>query len=240
MEMSRPVRSYGELRPEGDRHPYLSARALRIDASLRRQRLLQVLAASCLVLAAALLVAVVALVRSRGGERIVPYLVRVEADGAVAGVRPLTEPARATEAMVRHALGLFVINARTVTSDRAAQRQLILRAYDYATGRAVGVLNDYFRSHPPFARAATETVTPRLTSLLYLADRDVYEVHWSEDVRNLQGAIVGRQTWRALLTVTSEPPDSPQAALANPLGIKVEDLDWTRLAPTDSPKEPTS
>jgi len=233
VDESRPMRSFGELRPGDVGHPYLSARALRVDASLRRQRLLVGLAGATVVLALALAVAVVALVGLSGEQRIVPYLVRVEGDGAVAGVEPLRERAQASEAMVRHALGLFIVNARTVTTDRVAQRRLILRAYDYAAGRAGGGLNDHYRAHPPFSRAARTTVTPTLTSLLYLSERDVYEVHWTEAVRNLNGAVVERETWRALLTVTIEPPEAVEEALVNPLGIRVADLDWTRLSPTD-------
>lgn len=231
---SRPIRSFGELRPGDDRHPYLSARSHRIDASLRRQRLLQVLAGAVVGLSLALLLAVVGLLAAGDDLRVVPYLVRVGDDGSVSGVEPLREPAEPTEAMVRHALGLFVVNARTVTTDETAQRRLILRAYDYAAGRAVGYLNDHYRSHPPFARADRTTVTPTLTSLLYLSERDVYEVLWVEEVRNLSGGLVERETWRALLTVTVEPPEDVEDALVNPLGIKVADLDWTRLTPTDS------
>jgi type IV secretion system protein TrbF len=233
----RPVVSYPELRGEGDLHPYLSARAGRIDASVRRQGLLRVLAVGSAALSVALLVAVVALLRMGGDPELVPYLVQVDGDGAVVEVDALTRGSAAvepTEAMVRHALGLFVVNSRTVTTDRVAQRRLILRAYDYASGRAVGVLNDHYRSTPPFSRAARTTVTPTLTSLLYLSERDVYEVLWTEAVRNLNGALVERQTWRALLTVTIDPPEAVEDALANPLGIKVADLDWTRLTPTDS------
>lgn len=230
----RRVVSYPELRGGGDLHPYLSARAARIDASARRQRLLQVLAVGSAALSVALLVALVALVVAGGDPEIVPYLVHADRDGAVVEVEPLTEAAEPTEAMVRHALGLFVVNSRTVTTDRVAQRRLILRAYDYAAGRAVGVLNDHYRETPPFSRAARTTVTPTLTSLLYLSERDVYEVHWTEAVRNLNGALVERQTWRALLTVTIDPPEAVEEALANPLGIKMADLDWTRLTPTDS------
>lgn len=232
---SRPVRSFGELRPGDDRHPYLSARSHRIDASLRRQRLLQVLAGVTVVLALALLLAVVGLLSASDEPRLVPYLVKTAEDGSVSGVEPLTESAESaepTEAMVRHALGLFVVNARTVTSDETAQRRLILRAYQYAAGRAVGVLNSHYRAHPPFARADRTTVTPTLTSLLYLSERDVYEVLWAEEIRNVNGALVERETWRALLTVTVEPPETVEEALVNPLGIKVADLDWTRLAPT--------
>lgn len=233
----RPAVSYPELRGEGDLHPYLSARAGRIDASARRQRLLRVLAVASAALSVALLVAVVALLRLGGEPELVPYLVQVDGEGAVVEVDALSGGSAAvepTEAMVRHALGLFVVNARTVTTDRVAQRRLILRAYDYAAGRAVGVLNDHYRSTPPFSRAARTTVTPTLTSLLYLSERDVYEVLWTEAVRNLNGALVERQTWRALLTVTIDPPEAVEEALANPLGIKVADLDWTRLTPTDS------
>lgn len=227
---SRPVRSYRDLPTPRRQHPYLSPRATRIDASIRRQRLLQVLAVTTLVLGAALLVALLALAAARKDHTVTPYLVRVDGDGAVTGVKPLTEKARPDRAMIQNALRLFLLNARTVTSDEVAQRNLILRAYGYATGRAVGILNDYYRSHPPFARSGRTTVTPRITSFLRLSERNVFQVEWSEEVRNANGALLEETPWRAILTVAVEPPGSIADALVNPLGIRVTDLDWTPLA----------
>lgn len=230
-DSSRPVRSYRDLPAPPREHPYLSPRATRIDASLRRQRLLQILALSTLLLAAGLALAVV-LLATRDEHTVTPYLVKVDDEGAVDGVEALSEPAEPTRPMIHHALRLFVLNARTVTSDRTAQRRLILRAYGYASGRAVGLLNDYYREHPPFSRAERATVTPRITSFLKLSERHVYQVEWVEEVRNLNGALLDQEPWRALLTVSIEPPDSIDDALVNPLGIRISDLDWTPL-PTD-------
>jgi type IV secretion system protein VirB5 len=233
MPTTQPIRSYGDLRPGDDRHPYLAPRELRVHASMRRQRLLQVLALVSLLLAGGLVAAVAGLLAARDDHSVTPYLVRVRDDGEVVGVDPLNRPAEPTRPMIHHALRLFVLNSRTVTSDRVAQRQLILRAYAYASGRGTAVLNDYYRATPPFSRATRATVTPRITSFLRLSDRDVYQVEWVEEVRNLHGALVEEQPWRALLTVTVEPPDAIAEALVNPLGIRVSDLDFQPLATTD-------
>lgn len=238
MSHATPIRSADEVHPDPASHPYLAARALRVNASMRRQHLLQILAVLALLLAAGLTVSVGFLVTSREDRHITPYLVRVRDDGAVLGVDPLTKPAEPNRAMVEHALRLFILNARTVTTDRAAQRQLILRSYAYATGRATAILNSFYRQHPPFARAERASVTPALESFLRLSDRDVYQVQWSEDVRNLNGALVETQHWRALLTVTVEPPESIDDALVNPLGIKVSDLDWTETIETNTGATP--
>lgn len=232
---SRPVVSYRDLPAPPREHPYLSPRALRIDASARRQRLLQILAASTLVLAGALLVALAALAAARDTHEVTPYLVRVDDDGAVTGVQPLTEEAHPDRPMIQNAIRLFILNSRTVTTDRVAQRHLILRAYAYAGGRAVGLLNDYYRAHPPFARPDRTTATPRITSFLRLNEDDVFQVEWTEEIRNASGALVGEEPWRALLTVSVEPPGSIADALVNPLGIRVVDLDWTPLVTGPSP-----
>lgn len=233
-QSSQPIRSYDELASAERAHPYLDARALRVNASLRRQRILQVLAVTCLLLAAGLVAAMAVLVLARDDLTVTPYLVHVNDDGAVVAVNPLTEPATPDRAMVDHALRLFLLNSRTVTSDRTAQRQLILRAYAYAAGRAVGILNDYYRENPPFSRATRATVTPRITSFLRLSDRDVVQVEWVEEVRNLNGALLEEQPWRAIFTVTVDPPQDIAQALINPLGIKVSDLDFQPLATTDN------
>lgn len=238
MTTNRSIQPFEPASGDASPHPYLHPRTLRVDASLRRQRLLQILAIATVLLAATVLALGYALFDARDDHTVIPYLVHVEDDGAVAGVQPVTTPAEPTRPMVHHALRLFILNARTVTTDRVAQRQLILRAYAYASNRAVGVLNDFYRTTPPFSRASRTTVTPRITSFLRLSDRDIYQVEWTEEVRNLNGAVVDEEAWRALLTITVEPPDSIDEALDNPLGILVEDLDWTPLSDSDHRSQP--
>lgn len=219
----------------GEDNPYLAVRADRTNAYLALRRALRVAWAFGGVLLALDLGLVVAYVRAAESIRVVPYIVRVDGAGQTLGVEPAETAAEPDRAMVQHAVRLFLLNARTVSSDRDVQRRLLTDAYAFADGRAVGTLNDWFSKHPPFSRAERETVTPRITSFLRLGDGDVYQVQWDEERRGLAGNRTTSESWRALVTVRVEPPEAIEDRLTNPLGIKVVDLDWTPLAPEDRP-----
>lgn len=232
-----PVRSsdevLGDRPPETPAHPYLQARHLRIDRD-RAQALMIRWGGIALVLSLALVVAlVVVLLWQSRSSRLIPYVVQVDDGGTILDTELLEDQQGPPDrAILMRELRSFILNARTITSDRAAQRELILETYAYAAGRAVGILNDSYRQNPPFATATRSTVTPRITSVLEVSD-DVWQIDWTETERNLQGAVTERTDWRALLTVATRPPDDVEEALANPLGIRVVDLDWTPVA-TDS------
>lgn len=235
--LSAPIVSSTELRPEGSpAHPYLGVRADRAHAyeGLRRSR--SVAWGVTWGLLGLLAILLIGFVRQAGQNRVLPYVVRVDGNGQTVGAELVTAAAAEPDrAMVQHALRLFLLNVRTVTTDAAAQRRLVTDAYAFAGGRATGFLNDWFSQHPPFARASRETVTPRITSFLQLGERDVYEVQWYEERRDLVGSRVERESWRALLTVAVEPPEDLEISLVNPLGIRVVDLDWTQVAEVSSP-----
>jgi type IV secretion system protein VirB5 len=215
----------------GENNPYLAVRADRTNAYLALRRALRMawwFAGGLLVLDLGL---VVAYVRAAESIRVVPYIVRVDGAGQTLGVEPAEVAAEPDRAMVQHAVRLFLLNSRTITSDRAVQRRLLADAYAFADGRAVGYLNDWFSKNPPFSRAELASVTPRITSFLRLGDGEVYQVQWDEERRTAAGNRTTTESWRALVTVRVEPPNAIADRLTNPLGIKVVDLDWTPLAP---------
>jgi type IV secretion system protein TrbF len=221
----------------GEGNPYLAVRADRTNAYLALRRALRVAWAFGGVLLLLDVGLVVAYVRAAESIRVVPYIVRVDGAGQTLGVEPAEVAAEPDRAMVQHAVRLFLLNARTVTSDRTVQRRLLSDAYAFADGRAVGYLNDWFSKHPPFSRAELGSVTPRITSFLRLGDGDVYQVQWDEERSTLAGHRTTTESWRGLVTVRVEPPETLEDRLTNPLGIKVVDLDWTPLSPEPNPRQ---
>lgn len=229
-----PTLASSEVLAPGAAAHYLRARELRADRyldlarSIRNTRVLNaVLVATNLALAAAAVV-------FAGRQEVVPYVVEVDRTGAAVAVAPAERAAAPSEEALRYTLGLYFQNLRTVTVDQQLQERLILEVYDRARGRAVALLNDWYRRNSPFARAERTTVSPQVHSILALGeDRSTWQVQWTEDHRDLSGLRVRRETWQATARLVTDPPDRPEEVASNPFGIHVTHFDWTRIDTED-------
>lgn len=225
-----PVVASGELMdPDGS--PYREVRFERSNLQAERARALaraQWLAVG-LVLIVVLLSA--GLIHHANRSKLVPYVVEVDRHGAAAAFGPAEELTRPDRRMILHVLGLWVRSTRTVTVDRAELRRQLERAYAHTGGRAVGLLNEWYRRQPPFARAEEESVSvAEIESILSLGEgEERFRIQWSEEIREPGGALRRRELWQALVTVAVDPPEAVDEVLENPLGIKVTDFDWQRL-----------
>lgn len=215
-------------------HPYLDARRLRAHAYLDLAKSL----ANYRILAALLLAANLALTGGLLAQsrrtRITPYVVHLDQHGQAVAFRPADRLADPGRALRVHELSRWVRNVRTVTLDRAVQRHMVLTAYAYSGGRAVALLNSWFRAEPPFARAERGTVNVQVTSVLALpGSDDAWQVQWTESHHSLHGGLVAEERWQALVTLDLEPPARVEEVLTNPLGLRVVDFDWIRLPDTE-------
>lgn len=235
-----PAASSRDLRGSGaPDHPYLGARRLRAHAyldlakSLTNYRLL-----AALLLAANLALTAGLLAQSRR-TRITPYVVHLDQHGQAVAFRPADQLADPGRALRVHELSRWLRNVRTVTLDRAVQRHMVLTGYAYTGGRAVTLLNTWYRAEPPFARAERGTVTVQVTSVLALpGSDDAWQVQWTETQRDLHGGLAAEERWQALVTLDLEPPARVEEVLTNPLGLRVVDFDWTRLPASASEGAP--
>jgi type IV secretion system protein TrbF len=211
-----------------DLNPYVEARREWNDRYLdlvRARRWWQVAAVSELVLVATLGGGLVALSLQ---HKTVPYVVEVDSLGAAVAVKPADAAGRPTdERIVRYQLAAFIRGARTVMTDRTAMKRSFEQVYAYARGPARVFLDDHYRTNNPFETAKTYTVSAAVTSLLQVSDRS-WQVRWSEEQRSLDGALLGRSNWEAVLTVEMAPPTTADAIQANPFGLYVTEIRWTK------------
>jgi type IV secretion system protein TrbF len=210
-----------------DSNPYVEARREWNDRYLdlvRARRWWQITAVAELVLMGVL----------SGGlalslqHKTVPYVVEVDTLGAATAVKPADAAPRPThERIMRYQLVAFIRGARTVMTDRAAMKRTLDQVYAYARGSARTFLDDHYRANNPFEVAKTYTVLPAVTSLLQLSDRS-WQVRWSEEQRGLDGVLLGRSQWEAVLSVETVPPTKADAIQANPFGLYVTEIRWTK------------
>ena len=93
-------------------------------------------------------------------------------------------------------------------------------------GLPVATLNDYARSNDPFAKVGKQQVAVDVSSVIR-ASGDSFRVAWSER-RYQDGALADTTRWTAILTIVVQAPHDAEKLRANPLGIYVNAISWSR------------
>jgi len=220
-----------------DNNPYLSARRTwndHVSGLAHSRRMWQLVALSSLLI---LLVAVAGIIAIGAQSKFVPYVVKVDKLGDAVAVSRAEQAAPVDPRVIQSQVGAFIQSARMVTPDVALQRQAIFRVYAMLEAHqpAMGKMNDYLNATPeasPMARAAKETVTVEISSVLPQT-ADTWQVDWVETVRDRDGNVTTPPAkMRALVTVHVIQPStstSEKQIQQNPLGIYVQDYTWSRV-----------
>jgi type IV secretory pathway TrbF-like protein len=170
-------------------------------------------------------------------SKFIPLVFQQDKDGNTLSVTRADRLPPATMIDFRSAVANFIISLRLVTPDIDLQRKAVLQTYSYlaTSDPAIQKVNDYLKSNSdanPFVRAATETVSIEIRSVLQQS-KDSWQIDWQESVRDRTGALKeAPYMMRALVTVYQNPPTSDDTnveALHNPHFIFVRDYNWSKL-----------
>lgn len=168
---------------------------------------------------------------------ITPYVVEVTSAGEVRAVGPATEHYRPTDAQIGHYLSEFLSNVRSLSIDPIVLRQNWLKVYEAVTDRGAAKLNEYARTNNPFGRVGRESIAIDVTTVVRASDSS-FQLRWIER-RYVNGTINATETWTAILTLVMQPPHDEERIRKNPLGIYVDDFDWSReIRSNPTPGEP--
>lgn len=115
---------------------------------------------------------------------------------------------------------------RAISLDPVVVRDNWLAAYDYTTDRGAAFLNEHARANDPFAKVGKETATVEIESIVRASERS-FQVQWMER-RYVNGSLAGSERWTAILTVVLQAPNTEAKLRANPLGIYVDGISWSR------------
>lgn len=220
----RPSSRYG-VTPEPVT-PYQKAAQVwdeRIGSARVQARNWRLMALGCLTLSAGLSAALV-WQSTRGG--VVPYVVEVDRLGAARAVAPAPAEYRPTDPQIAWHLARFVENVRQLPADPIMLRQNWLRAYDFATDRGAAALNDHARIADPFARLGNTQVAVEISSVIR-ASESSFRIAWIER-RYVNGQLAATERWTAILTVAIQRPRDADRLRANPLGVYVHAINWSR------------
>ncbi|TDR33881.1 conjugal transfer protein TrbF [Aquamicrobium defluvii] len=220
----RPTTHYGKV-PEPET-PYQRAAQVwdeRIGSARVQARNWRYMAFGSLILAAGF---AGALVWQSARGTVVPWVVQVDNLGHAQALAPAAADYRPTDPQIAFHLGRFIEQVRALPADAIVVRQNWLRAYEFTTDRGAAALNDYARSNDPFTRVGRQQVAVEVSSIIR-ASPDSFRVAWTE--RHYEnGQLSTTERWTAILTIVIQSPRDAERLRANPLGIYVNAINWSR------------
>ncbi|QSR17250.1 conjugal transfer protein TrbF [Novosphingobium sp. KA1] len=220
----RPATHYGKSpQPET---PYQRAAQVwddRIGSARVQARNWRFMAFGSLALSAGLSAALVW--QSTSGS-IVPWVVQVDKLGQAQAVAPAVADYRPTDPQIAFHLARFIEQVRAIPADAIIVRQNWLRAYEFTTQAGALALNDYARANDPFTKVGKQQIAVEVSSVIR-ASPDSFRVAWTER-RYQDGSLASTERWSAILTVVVQTPRDPEKLRANPLGIYVNAINWSK------------
>ena len=220
----RPSTHYGKS-PEPETPYQKAAQAWdeRIGSARVQARNWRLMAFGSLILSAGF---ASALVWQSARGTVVPWVVQVDNIGQAQTVAPANADYRPTDPQIAFHLGRFIEQVRAIPADAIIVRQNWLRAYEWTTDRGAAALNDYARANDPFAKVGRQQVAVEVSSVIR-ASPNSFRVAWTE--RHFEnGQLSTTERWTAILTIVIQPPRDAERLRANPLGIYVNAISWSR------------
>lgn len=157
---------------------------------------------------------------------VVPWVVQVDKLGQAQAVAPASADYRPTDPQIAFHLARFIEEVRSIPADAIIVRQNWLRAYDFTTQAGALALNDYARANDPFTKVGKTQIAVDVSSVIR-ASPDSFRVAWVQ--RTYQdGSLASTERWTAILTVVVQVPRDAEKLRANPLGIYVTAINWSK------------
>ena len=159
-------------------------------------------------------------------SRVTPYIVQVDKLGEVQAVGPAIQSYQPTDAEIAWYLARFVTDVRALSSDPVVVRKNWLEAYDYATDHGAVFLNQFAQTNDPFKAVGERTVSVQIASVVRISDKS-FQVKWVEQTYE-HDALAKTEHWTAVLSVITQQPNTAEVLRKNPLGLYVNELNWSR------------
>lgn len=157
---------------------------------------------------------------------IATFVVPIDKYGRPGRIEVAGQSYKASTAETGYFLADWVTRTRSKSIDAIVIRDNWTAAYRFVAGSAIGQLNDYAKTHDPFANAGAQAVSVEIVSVLARSP-NTYQVQWRETTFD-QGATRATENWTGLFTAKINAPKNEAELRANPLGIYITSFQWSR------------
>ncbi len=209
-------------------NPYLTGRREwmeRYGSLIAQVRRWQLTGIASLVVAG---IAVIGAVTLAHRHQYVPYLIELEPAGAVRQSSILVAGVEMKPAYYKSHLAQWIQLVRSVWTDGAAQKMAVQKVFASLQRRDQAFLFVSNFCQDNWKRASRENVSVEIIGEpLPITDKS-WQVEWREIVRSAIGEELRSEEWKATLEIYTVRHSSRETLLANPLGIYVRSVDWTR------------
>lgn len=159
-------------------------------------------------------------------SRVTPFVVEVDKMGEVQAVAPAIKHYQPTDAEIAWTLSRFISDVRALPLDPVLVRKDWLEAYGFAAEHAADFLNAYASGNNPFKHVGKRSVSVDVTSVVRASDTS-FQVKWTEEAYRAD-TLTSTTRWTAILGITVKPPTTEAVLRANPLGLYVTSIAWSR------------
>lgn len=131
---------------------------------------------------------------------------------------------------VKYFISQFIGFVRSVPSDPVLIKQNWLKSYAFLRHDAANLLNDLTNKdeNSPLKRIGQQTVIIKPISVVQVAGTNSYQARWEETIYDNNGLAKERYVMNGVFTVEMSPPTDEAALTQNPLGLFIENFQWSR------------
>ena len=195
----------------------------RIGSARVRARNWRMMAFGSLLLSAGL---ASALIWQSARGTVTPWVVQIDKLGQAQAIAPAIADYKPTDPQIAFHLAHFIEDVRSIPADAVILRQQWLRAYDFTTDRGASALNDFARTHDPFANLGKTQIAVDVSSVIR-ASPDSFRISWTQR-RYENGQLTATERWTAILSIILQTPHDPERLRKNPLGVYVIAIHWSK------------
>lgn len=146
--------------------------------------------------------------------------------GIPKNIVPITTKLPHNDRLVSFALSQFIINARTITADTPAQKNLLNKVYAYSADQTIGFLHDYYRTNNPFNISAQYTTRINIIHAIPISEH-TWQVTWNETQTR---GISNENSTRYIATLTYHFGAVNERFMQdNPFGIYITAISWSQI-----------
>lgn len=180
---------------------------------------------------------VVEVMRLADRVTVYPYVVEVNETGQVRTVGQIPQqPYTPSQDVLKSMVAQWLQDVRNLTLDPVVEQRKWWRAYDFITGSAATLLNDYVKEVEPVKHIGHMTAIIEIETVLALSER-AFQVNWTETVVDIEQQRKATSKYSGIFHTVVVPwatlpakRREPRKMLNNPLGLYIVNFNWSKSA----------